>query len=341
MRLSIFDISGFLHGGNYGYSSFKVAGFPMGGVKYALRNIVIEGLVKDSVAICFDSSTNRKDLIPTYKTGRDKTNQHEIFAQADLLKDILDECGIATLKVDGYEADDLVYSLVEKYKGEFNFIRIFTNDADLAHNVTPRVWIEPSTSQGNMINFNNFSTSIVKGKDILVGTSTIYKVFCGDNSDRIPAFVSQAGVHGSVFYQNIVNFCKTKLPNNPFVATKREFLNTIINAFGSALSEKDKEVLQVRAEVFYPRKYDGELPITRFKQYKFTRLFDLLTICGEKQLLRNLGYTDKYEVSDSYVMDKIKSLSKLVDSGAYGGRKNLGFATSTEDYQSIELRSFV
>lgn len=339
-RLSVFDISPFIHAGTESGSGRTVEGFPVDGIIHALKTLIPEGVFQDDVVGCFDSATDRKDLWPGYKSGRNRTNIHDIYAQLDFLKEILDESGIATLKVDGFEADDLIYTAIQKLQDNYVFSRIFTNDMDIAHNVTTKVSLEPVSSMGNKVNYRNYKTSIKKGVEVYLGTSTIYKMFCGDGSDKIPAFRSEKGILGSVFYKSVVSFVDSKMASNPFVASRREFLDLMIKNFGSNLTDKDREELELRAKIFYPRLWDGEVFPSKPKEIKGTVLYDLLSLLRLPALLKMLGVSPGYEPNNNNLRERFRDKSRLLSTGAFGAQRGLSYDTSVLDYDSLELRSF-
>jgi 5'-3' exonuclease len=85
----------------------------------------------------------RVDLIESYKTHRLATAEDQadesIEAQIDLIARLLDMAGIAVLGADGYEAEDVIGSLVRRARGP---VAIVSGDRDLFQLVgDPHVWV--------------------------------------------------------------------------------------------------------------------------------------------------------------------------------------------------------
>jgi DNA polymerase-1 len=71
------------------------------------------------LAAVFDSrvKTFRHEMYPEYKANRQKTPD-DLHEQVPLVEEFLTELGVQCLKVDGFEADDVIAALVEKCRKE-------------------------------------------------------------------------------------------------------------------------------------------------------------------------------------------------------------------------------
>ena len=67
------------------------------------------------VAVAFDVSrqTFRTESFPEYKANR-ASSPAEFAGQVDLIREVLDALGIPVLSVDGFEADDIIATLVQR-----------------------------------------------------------------------------------------------------------------------------------------------------------------------------------------------------------------------------------
>jgi len=93
----------------------------------------------DFLTIAFDAKgpTFRHELEPDYKANRPPMPA-TMPAQIAAIKDFLNLCKIPYLEFPGFEADDIIASLVAKYQGDCP-IRIVSNDKDLQQLVTKDV----------------------------------------------------------------------------------------------------------------------------------------------------------------------------------------------------------
>ena len=92
-----------------------------------------------TMSICFDSKTERKEGTD-YKANRDnrpsdKKLQDEDYHNIDIIRQLLSEVGYNVYKVEGMEADDLVYTIVQNHKHEFDYTVVYSIDKDAAINV--------------------------------------------------------------------------------------------------------------------------------------------------------------------------------------------------------------
>ncbi|GAC1523985.1 MAG: DNA polymerase I [Marmoricola sp.] len=90
------------------------------------------------VAVAFDKSrqTFRLAEYPEYKAKRNKTPD-EFSSQLSLIREVLDAFHIQHLELDGYEADDIIATLVTEALAEDTEVLILTGDRDSLQLVTP------------------------------------------------------------------------------------------------------------------------------------------------------------------------------------------------------------
>lgn len=101
-----------------------------------LEDNIIEEPIDIDITFCFDSKNNkRKQQDKGYKSNRHNSFNLDDYTDVTMLEDILREIGYNCLKVEGYEADDLVYWVNKKYKTDYDYTIILTNDKDLLYNI--------------------------------------------------------------------------------------------------------------------------------------------------------------------------------------------------------------
>lgn len=160
---------------------------PTGGVSF-LFNKVYEFGPRDTMIFAADRTpTKRLDILPTYKSRRKfNGNSESIDVQKQLAEEILTHCGFNVLAEDGYEADDIIYTMVKKYKNVFDHIYVHTGDSDLYSLVTDNVSILPSSTRGKTVTKENFEYTVDKKYITKFNTLNLIKWAKGDNSDDIP-----------------------------------------------------------------------------------------------------------------------------------------------------------
>lgn len=168
-------------------------------VYYALREM--EGIRKRleyggndvTVSICFDSKSNRKDQgtseSKAYKANRENKLNSGDFDNIDLVRQMLTEAGYNTYKLEGIEADDIIYNLVSKYKDSFDYTMIVTCDLDIGVNIQGSVGLYrfKSTSGYSAIDEAHFNEVVDAELKCHVPYNAImlYKCTVGDKSDNI------------------------------------------------------------------------------------------------------------------------------------------------------------
>ena len=91
-----------------------------------------------AVTIVFDgggSCSGRKDLLPAYKAGRTDMPD-DLRYQVELARDYMPRFGASTVRVDGYEADDLIASLALPAREAGHRVYLLTSDKDMLSLVT-------------------------------------------------------------------------------------------------------------------------------------------------------------------------------------------------------------
>lgn len=137
-----------------------------------------------SVVVCFDGGTPpfRRQLVPTYKTGREKSDEidwENVHFQINLLREhLLPVHGVLTIQRKHCEADDLMY---HASRMACDRPYIVTTDTDLLQAVDLRTAVY-NPVKGKIYTTDNFSKEIGVPWQMFLD----YKVLVGDSSDNIP-----------------------------------------------------------------------------------------------------------------------------------------------------------
>lgn len=175
------------------------AGAHVGGLGGFIRslNFLIKQVQPTSVYVVFDgvgSSTNRKNLLPEYKSGRNLTRitnwdmfeslEDENDSKVDQLVRLIHylKClPVKTVSIDKAEADDIIAYLSKKLPEKNNSqVFIVSNDRDFMQLVNKDVILfRPADKEF-------YDKNTVKQKfGILVENFILYKTLLGDNSDKV------------------------------------------------------------------------------------------------------------------------------------------------------------
>jgi 5'-3' exonuclease len=126
----------------------------------------------------------RKEIYPEYKANRsygsdpeEKAKFDGLFRQIDELNDFLPKINIQSIKVKGYEADDLIYQLCQLYDGD---IMVVTSDKDMLQLVNERTSVFTPYKE-KVIGVSNFYEETGVTREAYLG----YRALLGDSSDFI------------------------------------------------------------------------------------------------------------------------------------------------------------
>jgi DNA polymerase-1 len=170
------------------------------------------------LAAVFDSLTPtfRHKMYSEYKATRQKTPE-DLHAQVPLVQELLSALGVPSLRVDGYEADDIIATLAQKCQAEGRQCYILSSDKDLLQLVGNGTWeLRPATRPERD---GGLPYELVGPKEVKVewGVSPDKVLdllsLTGDSSDNVPGVkgvgektaVKHMGRYGSLdeIYNNI------------------------------------------------------------------------------------------------------------------------------------------
>ena len=117
-------------------------GFPTNAI-YGFTNMLLKVLREqepDYVAMVLDSPgpTHRHEIFPDYKANRPPIPD-DLRVQIPRIEDLSKAFNIATLRLDGYEADDIIATLVDRFSEDVDDIVIVSSDKDFMQLVSQGV----------------------------------------------------------------------------------------------------------------------------------------------------------------------------------------------------------
>lgn len=185
-KLYLVDISSFIFRAYYGVrpltTSAGVAVNAVFGVVTMLNKLIGQNR-PDHLVICADHPQKgfRHKIYPAYKANRSSPPE-DLVPQFDLVWEFIRAYPLPVLSVEGYEADDIIATLVHQYKHTPNIeIIIVSSDKDLMQLV-----------DNNVCLYDTMKEKIIREKEVhekfgVLPTQVIdVQSLCGDSSDNIP-----------------------------------------------------------------------------------------------------------------------------------------------------------
>ncbi len=146
---------------------------------------ILEHYKPSCIIAAMDSKTKtfRHEFYPEYKATRNKTPE-DLHAQVPWIVEILESLGIPVLQCDGYEADDIIATVVKKCKENGRPCRILSGDKDLMQLVDDSTQIlKPESSGGwKVTDTEGVETEWGVKPAQLLDLLSLY----GDTADNIP-----------------------------------------------------------------------------------------------------------------------------------------------------------
>ena len=175
-------------------------GVHVGGLGGFIRSLgtLINAIQPTSMYVIFDgegSSTNRKNILPEYKSGRhvNRVTNWDIFedvgdehdAKVDQIVRLISylKClPVKTIALDKVEADDVIAHLSKKLVDDYNSqVFIVSSDKDFIQLTTDKICVY------RLIEKDYYTPEAVRTKfGVLPENFLLYKILMGDASDKVP-----------------------------------------------------------------------------------------------------------------------------------------------------------
>ncbi|HEY5123233.1 MAG TPA: 5'-3' exonuclease H3TH domain-containing protein, partial [Ignavibacteria bacterium] len=200
---------------------------------------IIEVEKPDHIAVCFDTDkpTFRHKEFPQYKAQRDEIPT-DMPLQIWKTKEVVNAYNIPVIELDGYEADDIIGTLVKQAEKEGVYSYMVTPDKDFMQLVSDKTFMY-KPARGSFRGASDVEIIDIKGveKKFGVEPSKVIDVLglMGDQSDNIPGVKGVGEVtatalikeYGSIenLYDNIENIKKQKQKENLINQRNEAFLS--------------------------------------------------------------------------------------------------------------------
>jgi DNA polymerase-1 len=256
----------------------------------------------------------RHERYPAYKATREKLTeelQSDFDRGMDRIREILDAYRIPILTLPGYEADDVIGTLVARsVEAEVNVV-VVSGDKDFQQLVKPGVWLL-NPGRGGPANVEEHWVS-VENADERLGIApefvTDYLALVGDSSDNIPG-VRGIGDKTAAELVKQYGHLESILTHAPDITKKRPREALLEHADNARLS---KELVTIRDDL--PVSFD--LNSLRVKSPDYQRLRELFIELEFHSLAKDIAIQDPVEQKPkkllNYVtVDTIEGLQEAV-----------------------------
>ncbi|MGC8616421.1 MAG: DNA polymerase [Desulfurella sp.] len=271
-KVYLIDGSSFLYRFFYAIKNLSYNNFPTS-VIFGFARLLLS--LKDAkyILICFDSKekTFRKELFDDYKKQRPPIPD-DLAIQIEPTKEIIKAFGVKYLELAGFEADDIIATLANKFKKDFDVV-IVTQDKDLFQLVDDNVFIfDPvkNITYDYKKTIEKFGVKPQQISDLLA--------LAGDSSDGIPG-VENIGPKTAVKLLKTYNDIEGIIKNKDRLPQKiKENIDEEKLKLYKSLTILDKNINfdNITIDSIKKSEPDLELLTKLFKQYNFKSLMDKL-----------------------------------------------------------------
>lgn len=154
---------------------------------YGFTRVLLDIIQKDRpkyLAVSFDEGlSGREDIFPDYKGTRAKMDD-DLSRQMGRIFQVVETLNIPILSLAGYEADDVIGTVIERYKDEDVHFRIITGDRDLLQLLNGNVSVALPSRQGPDTVYD--TAMFIEKYGVRPDQLVDLKALMGDTSDNIP-----------------------------------------------------------------------------------------------------------------------------------------------------------
>jgi DNA polymerase-1 len=226
----------------------------------------------DRIAVCFDLGrpAYRHDVYDGYKANR-RTTPDDFSSQMPLVREVLAALRIPVVEVGGYEADDLIATLVGQAKGESLPVLVVTGDRDNLQLIDDAAGVRVMMTRRGITDTAIYDEAAVQERyGVPPGRYIDVAALRGDPSDNLPGV---PGV-GDKTATKLVQTYGTAEEVVAHAAEQRGKLKENLLAHGSEVL-RNKQLMQLRDDVPLPVGV-RELRMGAWDRAEIHRLFDTL-----------------------------------------------------------------
>lgn len=246
------------------------------GAVYGFTRILLLAIKRyqpDGIAIAFDppGKTFRDEALASYKATRVEADQ-ALYDQIPRTKEVVSALGISVCEVEGFEADDVIATLVARSTGQ---VIVMSGDRDLWQLVSSRVTVSmPAAGKGGSVEYT--PKGVLDTLGLRPDQIVDYKALRGDPSDNYP------GVPG-IGEKTAVKLLKEAGSLERLLKRPPEKYRTVL-ADHRAVIELSKVLAELRTDVpincdlDFQRHYQAKHAVKLFSTLGFTSLLKDLPV---------------------------------------------------------------
>lgn len=183
-KLLLFDGNALLHRAYHALPPLTSTDGKQIGAIYGMVSILLAMLEKfmpTHLAFAFDTKepTFRNELLPTYQAQRAPADD-ALIEQFSVARDVCRLANICYFEKNGYEADDLIGTIANRFSGQ---VYIVTGDRDLLQLVNHKVKLIMPTKINSEVKIFG-ENEVVEKMGVGPGEIVLYKALVGDASDN-------------------------------------------------------------------------------------------------------------------------------------------------------------
>lgn len=272
-KIYLVDGSSFLYRFFYAIKNLSHNSFPTS-VIFGFSRLLLSLKEATYILICFDSKekTFRKEMFDDYKKQRPPMPD-DLALQIEPTKEIISAFGVKHLQVAGYEADDIIATLAEKIKKDYQVV-IVTQDKDLFQLINDNVTLYDPVKNETY----DYQKTIEKF-GIAPNQISDFLALAGDASDGIPG-IAAIGQKTAVKLLNEYNTIENIIQNKDKLPQKiKNNLDEEKLKLYKTLATLDKKInLDFNIDTLQKSASDTEKLKKLFEKYNFTSLMGKLEI---------------------------------------------------------------
>lgn len=311
-KILIIDGSSLIYRVYYALPPLKTKNGELTNALYGFIRILlkaVEDFNPDLVGVAFDrpEPTFRHVIYKEYKAKRPPMKD-DLKAQIPWIREFLRLNDIPLLEEPGYEADDIIATIVNKYKDDLKYI--LSGDLDLLQLVSDKTFlIHP---QKGITEFTIYDPKAVKDRfGVEPYKIPLYKVLVGDESDNIPGVNGIGPKKASKILEKISSVDEFKSKIKVLDSDLRELI------------EKNWNIIERNLELVTLKNIDKDLILKPFKIKRDEKVIDFLKRYELRSILQKL-FPDLQEEENIEIKDVEEINFNEVEKEGYFAFKCLG-----------------
>ena len=201
-------------------SGYRERKIPSGGIAFLFNKLYDLQFENYVVFVADRYPAYKKQILLRYKEQR--SFNESVNLQKQVAEHILDKIGIGFHAVEGYEADDIIYTLVDKYHSDFDSVYVYADDSDMSICVNDNTSLRKVKSTGKNITRENYEYTAYTAREIPYNSIAVQKIMYGDTADNIPRLDKHIA-------QRVANCTLGETQN--YLLGKRVFVEGLIKTF--------------------------------------------------------------------------------------------------------------